>query len=175
MDTLEKYFEKNRLAFNDEEPDAGHFARFEQKLDSGFGRKDRFHSRTLMLRIAAGLLILFTVTVFIVDFAMNRFNHQPARYSISGEVQDAVNFYDDAAAIELGSIKKLACCGKDSKEVYADAAGELKSLDESAAELKKALRNNPNEERIQSALIQNQQMKEKIMKNILRQVNPKKK
>lgn len=163
------------MAFDDAEPGAGHFARFEEKMNASFGRKQRFTGGPVMLRIAAVLLVLLTVSVFVFDFATKRLEKRSAGMAMETEVRDAENFYNEAAASRLGDIKRLACCDNQSKEIYSEASGELQKLDANASELRKALRENPNEERIQSALIRNQQMKEKITQNILNKLNNSKK
>jgi hypothetical protein len=170
MDKLEKIITENRELFDDAEPLAGHFSRFEEKLDlqqahSGFVDKNFF------LKIAAGLLILLTVSVYIFDFAANHITKSLSGESrsaiVSSEMQDAINYYDDAASSKLKQIDKLACCGQDTRKVTSMANNEMKSLNESSAELQKALSENPGNERIQAAIIQNHQMKEKVMNQVV--------
>jgi hypothetical protein len=85
-------------------------------------------------------------------------------------MQDAINYYDDAASTKLGQINKLACCGQDTKKIYAMAKNEMSSLNASSAELQKSLSVNPGNERVQAAIIQNHQMKEKVMNQVIEQL-----
>ena len=171
MDKLEKFITKNRESFDDAEPLTGHFSRFEEKLDQQQSHSGFAIDKNFLLRIAAGLLIFLTVSVYIFDFAANRLSKNLSGESksaiISTEMQDAINYYDDAASTKLGQIDKLACCGQDTRKVYSMANNEMKSLNANSVELQKALSENPGNERIQAAIIQNHQMKEKIMNQVV--------
>jgi hypothetical protein len=174
MDKLEKFISENRESFDDAEPLAGHFGRFEEKLDQQQDQSGFAFDKNFLLKIAAGLLILLTVSVYIFDFAANRLSKQLSgenrSATVSPEMQDAINYYDDAASTKLGQINKLACCGQDTRKVQSMANNELKSLDASSAELQKALSENPGNERIQAAIIQNHQMKDKVMDQMVSQM-----
>jgi len=174
MDKLEKFISENRESFDDAEPLAGHFGRFEEKLDQQQYQSGFAFDKNFLLKIAAGLLILLTVSVYIFDFAANRISKQLSGENksavVSSEMQDAINYYDDAATTKLGQINKLACCGQDTRKVQSMANNEMKSLDASSAELQKALSENPGNERIQAAIIQNHQMKDKVMDQMVSQM-----
>jgi hypothetical protein len=171
MDKLEKFITDNRELFDDAEPLAGHFSRFEEKLDQQRAHSGFAIDKNFLLKIAAGLLILLTVSVYIFDFAANRISKNLAGENrsaiVPAEMQDAINYYDDAASAKLGQIDKLACCGQDTRKVYSMANNEMKSLNANSVELQKALSENPGNERIQAAIIQNHQMKEKIMNQVV--------
>jgi hypothetical protein len=49
-------------------------------------------------------------------------------------------------------------------------SSELTDLDANIAELKQALQKNPDNERLQAALIQNQQMKNQVLDNMINQM-----
>jgi hypothetical protein len=173
MDNLEKFLTENRELFDDADPQAGHFSRFEEKLE-----QQQLHSgvavdKYFLLKIAAGLLILLTVSVYIFDFAANHISKSLSGESraavVPAEIQDAINYYDDAASTKLRQINKLACCGQDTRKIYTMASAELKSLNANSKELQKALSENP-DERVQAAIIQNNQMKEKIMNEVVNQM-----
>ena len=179
MDNLEKFVNENHNLFGDSEPPGGHFDRFEEKLDQQFGHHRVGMNRTFLLKIAAGLLILLSVTVFLFDFTADRIRNF-SQNSASGkelpaDLQDAVNYYNDAATSHLGRIQKLACCGQDKRKLYTIASGEMDALDANATELRGSLKENPGDERVQSALIRNQQMKETIMTNMIRKMQNAKK
>jgi len=171
MDKLEKFITKNRESFDDAEPLTGHFSRFEEKLDQQQSHSGFAIDKNFLLRIAAGLLIFLTVSVYIFDFAANRLSKNLSGESrsaiISTEMQDAINYYDDAASAKLGQIDKLACCGQDTRKVHSMANNEMNSLNANSAELQKTLSENPGNERIQAAIIQNHQMKEKVMNQMV--------
>jgi hypothetical protein len=173
MDKLEKFISENRESFDDAEPLAGHFSRFEEKLYRQKAQSGIF-DKNFLLKIAAGLLILLTVSVYIFDFAANRIskNLSGERRSalVQAEMQDAINYYDNAASTKLGQINKLACCGQDIRNIYSMASDEMKTLNANSTELQRTLSENPGNERIQAAIIQNQQMKEKVMDELVNQM-----
>jgi hypothetical protein len=174
MDKLEEFITENRESFDDAEPLAGHFSRFEEKLDQQQAHSGIAIDKNFLLKIAAGLLILLTVSVYIFDFAANRISKKLSGESrsalVPAEMQDAINYYDAAASAKLGQINKLACCGQDTRKIYSMASDEMKTLNANSAELQKALSENPGNERIQAAIIQNQQMKEKVMDELVNQM-----
>lgn len=177
MDNLEKFIIDNRESFDDAEPLSGHFSRFEEKLDRQNAQSGVYFDRNFLLKIAAGLLVLLTVSVFIFDFGANKLSKSLTATNrssvVPAEMQDAINYYDAAASTKLGQIDKLACCGQDTRNIHSMASSELNSLNANSKELQKALSENPGNERVQAAIIQNHQMKEKVMTNLVEQMKRK--
>lgn len=173
MDNLEKFLIENRELFDDAEPQAGHFCRFEEKLERQQPSSGVAVNKYFLLKIAAGLLILLTVSVYIFDFAAHHITKSLSGENravvVPAEMQDAINYYDDAASTKLRQINKLACCGQDTRKIYTMANAELKSLNANSEELKRDLSKNP-DERVQAAIIQNHQMKEKVMNELVDQM-----
>ena len=177
MDKLEKIFIENRESFDDAEPMEGHFSRFQEKLDRQSIPERVTNNRMFFLKIAAGILVLLTVSVFIFDFAAGRlketFKKENTGVTLSPEMQDAINYYDNSASSKLRQIDQLACCGQDTRKIHSMAGIELNDLDANAAELQKALSENPGNERIQAAIIQNHQMKDEVMNQVVKQMKRK--
>jgi hypothetical protein len=175
MEKLESFIETNRELFDDAEPPIGHFSRFEEKLERQAGKERSLFSRSMVMKIAAAVLVLLTVSVFIFDFSRLRSEGENILSSreneFSSEFRDAVNYYDNATTTRMGEIHRLACCGQDVKRIYDDAMGQVNELNASSADLKTQLQQNPGDERIQSAILQNQQMKEKVLDNVILQLN----
>jgi hypothetical protein len=179
MDKLEKFVKENRDIFDENEPSIGHFDRFEEKLDTRFGYHKTGMNRSFLLKIAAGLIILMTVTVFLFDFAAQHISKYTQNNgqgkNLPAELQDAINYYNDAASDHLNKIQKLACCGQDSHKIYSLASGELDVLDANTAELRNTLKENPGDDRVQSALLRNQRMKETVLNNMISKMKSAKK
>jgi hypothetical protein len=177
MDKLEKFITENLESFDDAEPLAGHFSRFEEKLDQQQAHSGVAFGKNFFLKIAAGLLILMTVSVYIFDFAAKQVSKNLSGEGksalVPAEMQDAINYYDEAASAKLGQINKLACCGQDIRKIYSMADNEMKTLNANSTELQKSLSENPGNERIQAAIIQNSQMKEKVMNQLVNQMKRK--
>ena len=174
MDKLEKFISENAGLFNDSEPDEGHFSRFSEKLERESGAGSLRINRNLMLKIAAGLLILITATVLVFDLGVKRISKTIGNYSAEGvltnEIRDAMIYYDGQTKTRLGEFNKLACCGEEKVRLNSMASAELDNLDANITELKQALKQDPENERVQAALIQNQQMKNQVLDNMINQL-----
>ena len=174
MDKLDKFISENAGLFDDSEPDHGHFERFSEKLDQE-SRINSFRiNRSLMLKIAAVILILITGTVLVFDMGLKRLSKSIETYNagrhLNKEMQNAMSYYDGLTKGRLGEFKKLACCGEEQVHLNSMVSSELNSLDANIAELKQALIVNPGDERVQAALIQNQQMKGQVLDNMISQM-----
>jgi hypothetical protein len=174
MDKLDKFISENASLFNDSEPDPGHFERFSEKLDRESGTVDFRIRRSLMLKIAAGILVLITATVLVFDLAVNRihksFETAGAGSGITNEIKDAMTYYEGLTKSRMGEFNKLACCGEEQAHLNSLVSTELNGLDANIAELKQALQTNPDNEKLQAALIQNQQAKNQVLDNMISQM-----
>lgn len=179
MSAVENYIRNHRPEFEDSEPAPGHLQRFEALLNAGHGGMVIGIRRPLLLKIAAILLLLITITVFLFDLKTRSLRYSLgfgiASVELPSEVKEAMQYYDGLAINQLNEIDKIT--GKDQKttDLNITARRELQSLDENTAELKKAFSESPYNERIIAALIQNQQMKEKVTNTILAQLTQSKK
>jgi len=174
MEPLEKYFNENRQLFDSQEPDTGHLSRFSDKLDKEFGKQSMILNRSAILKVAAVILLLITATVSVFDFAVNKVKNSIESKStgtlLTPELEDAIQYYETRTSERLGEFRKLACCGEQQIRLNAMVSGQLNALDANSEELRKNLNENPDNERIQVALIKNQQMKEKVVENMIRQL-----
>jgi hypothetical protein len=174
MDKLDKFINENASLFDDSEPDDGHFKRFSDKLDQESGVDSNLFKRNLMLKIAAVIIVLITATVLVFDLGMKRFSKSiemsNAGTGLNTEMQNAMLYYDGLTTNRLGEFNKLACCGEEQIHLNSMVSSELNSLDANISELKKALEQNPDNERVQAALIQNQQMKNQVLDNMISQM-----
>ena len=175
MDNLEKFIRKNAEMFNEAEPTPGHLDRFDQKLTREFGPNRFRFDRSIMIKIAAVILIMITVSVFVFDITGYRFRSQVENKStvnaLPAELRDALQYYDKRTDARLIEFRKLACCGNEEIRLNTLVTDQLNALDENAMELTAALNENPGDERIQTALIRNHQMKEKMMDNMIERLN----
>jgi hypothetical protein len=173
MSDLNQFIRNHRDEFDDVEPDPGHFGRFESRLQKE--AVTTVGKRNAMLRIAAMILILISVSVFLFDFAtheiMTRFGAGKSQVEMPGDVAEAIRYYDDQAIQQLSVISRLTGASPEARLLSESSLQELASLDDDTRVLKDELSSNPNNERILAALIQNQQMKEGIMRTIIHQLS----
>jgi hypothetical protein len=174
MDRLENYITENREFFDDKEPGVGHVTRFERMLDQNASPGKTSLNRGLILKIAAAVLLLLTVSIILFDFRQFRTHHALQNGVSAGllpsELQETIDYYQNNAEDHLDRFQKLACCGQDTRKLHHLATDELAVLDANTQELEKVLKGNPGDERVQSALIRNQRMKETVMKNMIQKI-----
>ena len=175
MNNLEKLLQENRDQFDSTEPLDGHFERFRERLGIDDQPAASNFSRYGMLKVAAVILVLITGSILVFDLATSsireRFSPVRASVAMTSEMNEAVQYYDARAMAQLKVVRKLANTPAQADLINGDAMKEMKSLDESTRELQKSLAGNPNCERLQDAILQNQQMKEGIMNTIVNHLN----
>jgi hypothetical protein len=175
MNHLEQFIREHRGDFDTTEPSPDHFRKFEHRLRENSFNKPASTNRNLMLRLAAVIVFLIAVSAFVFDLLTreirNRLSPETASVELPQDIADAVQYYDRQAEARLVEITRLTSGVKETSSVCADATNELRILDNNTLELKKVLAENPHNERVQAAIIQNQQMKDDIMKTIINQLS----
>ena len=174
MENIEDFIKNNLEDFNSEEPGAGHFEKFRKNLETGElhqMNKGRFR---IVMRIAAVVLVLITVSVIIFDPAIHHWKdfsgHRNTTANLPADVRDAMNYYSNQAFRGITEINNLSGTNDEARKISAMAMKDIASLDANTQELTRAYNENPNDERITEALIQNQQMKDNIVKEIIGQL-----
>jgi hypothetical protein len=177
MKNLDNLIRENREAFDTEEPDSGHFARFEARLEAASGQRPSAFNRFTMLKVAALILVLISVSVFIFDLATReireRFTMAGSSSDLPLELREAMQYYNGQAELQLVKIRSLASNNEQAGELSKNALKEIASLDHTTGDLESELNANPGNEHIQAAIILNQQMKEGILNNIVLQLTQK--
>jgi hypothetical protein len=175
MNRLEKYFGEHREAFDDQEPSPGHFERFEERLDKVHSCTRSRIGRPVILSIAAIILLLIAISSVVFDMKTNilrsGFGITYAKNELPAEINEAIQYYDILAVKQLKEIDELAGTDQKARDLSLSARREVQSLDNNTVALKKAFLESPGNERILAALVQNQQMKEKVTSTILTQMN----
>jgi len=175
MNDLEKYIRNHRAEFDDAEPDPGHFRRFEERVHLRGVKSINPFNRPFLLKIAALILLLITVSVLVFDLTtrgiLNRWNNAQASVEFPQEVKEVIMYYDNQATQQLLEISRLAGSTEEAKKLTTQAMKDVSTLDDNTGELKRAFSENTNQERILTAIIQNQQMKENILTTVITQLN----
>jgi hypothetical protein len=175
MTNLEKYIKDHHGEFDSHEPEPGHFKRFEDRLAARPELRPSRHNRSLVLRIAALIIVLVTVSVFVFDFATREFRERLAAerqgVELPLEIREAVQYYDSQTKTQMATLNKLAVNQEDAGSLNSSALNEINILDAATDELKKSLAENPGNEVILDAIIRNQQMKENMLNTIITQLS----
>jgi len=175
MPKLENYIKNHLAEFDSNEPEPGHFVRFEHRLDVKPEKKLSGNYRLRFLKVAALIILLISLSVFVFDFGTReireRFADEKQGTELPLEIREAVQYYDNQANTQIATIHKLAANQEDAASLSASALNEVQSLDATTSELKKSLAENPGNEHIFDAIIRNQQMKEAMLKTIITQLS----
>src|ERR1035438_222498 len=133
MEDLEKYVNENLDQFNDTEPDPGHFEKFRQKLELQSGKNLIPARHGMMLKIAAAILILLTVSMFIFDHSLHglksMLRSQTASVVFPADVNDAMQYYSQQASRGMNQINQLAGSGQQGRQLTDMALNDIRSLD----------------------------------------------
>jgi len=177
MSDLEKFIRQHRAEFDGDEPSPGHFERFEARLDESREFGVHAGSRSRMLKIAALILLFISISAIVFDFATQqihaRFASGQHKQELPDEISDVIRYYDNQASVQLAVLGNLTAGKKDAGVLDKSVRNEINNLDASTAELKMNLEDSPGNERIEAAIIRNQQMKESILINIINQISNK--
>jgi len=175
MKNLEKYIRDHHDEFDSMEPDQGHFDRFEDRLTDRSVLKIAGHNRPLILKIAALIIILISVSVFIFDFATReireQFTDQFRQAELPLEIRQAFQYYDNQTITQIATIRKLASSHDEAGAIRASTLKNIQNLDASTEELRRSFTENPGNEQILDAIIRNQQMKESMLNTIINQLS----
>ena len=175
MSNLEQYIKDHLDEFESNEPEPGHFRRFEDRLAKRPELSPSRYNRSLVLKIAALIIVLISVSVFVFDFATReiseRFAAEKQGKELPLELREAVQYYDNQVNTQIATIHKLTANHEDAGALNASALKEIQSLDVTTEDLKRSLNANPGNEHILDAIIRNQRMKETILNTIITQLS----
>jgi hypothetical protein len=177
MGNLETFINKNRNAFDSEEPSVGHLERFLQQLEAQPSGMAPVRKKRLFFKMAAAILVLLTLGAIGYEFS----SHEPGRQllfsmtqqELPTEISDALQYYDQETATRLATLHSLTQSNHQAKMVSQGILNEIASLDASSTELKEQWFLEPGNDRIEAALIRNQQMKQDILNELIRQISGK--
>lgn len=179
MTDLQKFIREHRAEFDDAEPSTGHFERFASQLDEQPVVRSIARGRSQMLKVAAMIIVMVSVSVFVFDLATREirdmFASEKQETELPLEIREAVLYYDNQSRTQIAALHKLAVNNEDADALSASALKEIQGLDATTNELKKSLAENPGNEHILDAIVRNQQMKETMLKTIITQVSQSKK
>jgi len=171
MTNFEKLIRENRPAFDSAEPGSDHFIKFQARLEAASVRRSVVVDRPALLKMAALILVLIPVSVFVFDLVTReireRFAYDHATAILPIEMREAVQYYDALSQWQMGKILTLAKNSEQASELSKGVLKEMALLDQNTGDLKKELLMDPGNEKIETAILQNQQMKEGIVTNII--------
>ena len=177
MSNFDKFIKDHAGMFDDQEPATGHFERFEERLErlhtSGTGTTPL----RLWMKIAAGIVILVTAGLAIFELATHDFSGrtslQQATLGLPDELVEVLAIYEQRTDQQMTELNQIAQnCQNDSRIVKTQK--EVDQINRNMDDLVSALKENPSDNRVQTALIQNCKAKESLLSDVILQEKMKK-
>jgi hypothetical protein len=169
MKNIEEIIRSSKDLFEEAEPSAGHFERFNRKLEI------RFHSVTTKRSIVPYLLRAAVVTLLVTLSSLWTWDHfiRPSNYrmtlgQVSPQYKEVESYYIHQVNLMESEISTVDF--KNDPVQKAELMKEMKSMDSVYVSLQKELKTNPNDERIINAMIEHYQTKVEIMSYIVNQL-----
>ncbi len=168
MKNIEDIIRENRDFF-EVEPSAGHFERFNKKLEM------RFHTGDVRRSIVPYLLRAAVVTLLVTLSSLWTWEHflRPANArmtlgDVSPQYREVENYYTYQMNLLEDELKSFKIT--DDPEHNTILKSEIRSMDSVYVQLQKELKTNPGNERIISAMIEHYQTKMEVMTYIVNQL-----
>lgn len=188
MDELKSFFEQNRNLFDTEEPLAGHFERFQQRLEAEQKQRNRFNYRRI-LYVAASVVVAVVVSVEALSLLLGKgvetIQNEVAELNISSadefvrqttqnvksklnpEYRETQKYYITEVDNRLDQIKATSM----DENQKAELLKELSEMDELFAKLQKELKSSPDNQVLIEAMINHYKMKIEVMNQIINNLN----
>jgi hypothetical protein len=163
MKTLDDYIRKNPELFDTDEPEAGHIERFHSRLQ----RESRRHTVSILFKIAAVILLAFVIgyTVMQEHRQLSRGLNKVFAGAESSELKEAEQFYMVQLDLYYTKLEKLPF--RNDGEQKRQILNELSFMDKEVRNMKRDLRQNPGDERIENAIINYYQVKLELMDMVI--------
>ena len=162
QDKLEKIFKELENQFDVEEPNMGHFKRFEEKLNKGKNRNFPFKFWPFVA-IAASVVLFFGV------WLGASFSTQGMELAnVSSEMGETQNYFVATIEKELETIEKER--NPNTEQIINDGLQQLNKLEEEYQALTITLKESAADKRIIYAMITNFQQRIEVLKNLLIQI-----
>ena len=162
-DKLDHIFKEKRSEFDFEEPNIGHFNRFEAKLKAGkeqpVVKKTSWH----WLAIAASVLLIFGYWL-----GNNDLNKGLELADVSPKMEETQGFYLATIHKEIEEIKKQET--PQNKKIIDDAFAQLEKLENNYQKLTLELKESNEDKRVIYAMISNFQRRLEVLQNLVDQL-----
>lgn len=171
MNRLEENIRRNRQLFDDAEPEAGHFERFEKKLDrSEAGQeKSNVFRISYMWRIAAALVILVTFSVLYTQIENLNLIKTTQSQELPAELLEATQYYQNLNQEKINTIGALSLQVAGNEEIADIAMQEAEVIVQDAENLKQKYLETK-DDRIIDAIISNYRVLGDLLDHIIQQV-----
>lgn len=166
MKTIDDFIQQHGGMFDNEEPGTGHEERFRSRLHKLHERR-RPGLKVVLFRVAAILVLAIVISYFgVKEFGL--INNQINNIALdkpNQELNEAEKFYTSQLNIYYHKIEQLGF--NNDKAEKKKVLQELSAMDEQVQAMKYDLNQNPDDERVMSAIINFYQVKIEMMDVII--------
>jgi hypothetical protein len=166
MKTIDDFIQQHGGLFDSEEPGSGHEERFKSRLNKLHAKRSP-GLKVVLFRLAAILVIGIVISYFTVkEFGL--INNQINNLTLdkpNQELNEAEKFYTSQLNIYYNKIEKLGF--NNDRAEKKKVLQELSAMDEQVKAMKYDLKQNPDDERVMSAIINFYQVKIEMMDVII--------
>ena len=160
MDKLKQACNNLKNQFDIEEPNIGHFNRFETKL-KGKNNNNNFNIIYKYIAVAVAFILIFSFGVKTIQ----NYNKGIALADISPKLEETQYYFTSVIHEELEIIKKETTI--ENKKIVNDAMSQLNLLEDNYKKLTIELKNSENNKKIIFAMINNYQQRIVVLQNLL--------
>lgn len=171
MNNIEQFIRDHAGMLDDQEPAQGHFERFEERLERFHSQPVRHPRIRLWMKIAAGLLIFITAGLTIFELATRDFSGrntlQRTAVGLPDELIEILAVYETRAGQQMVELNRMAMACPGNQGLIRQTSEVVSRLDRDMEELVTALKDNPTDSRVQTALIRNCKAKESVLNDLI--------
>jgi hypothetical protein len=162
---MDDFIQQHGGMFNDEEPRPGHEERFKSRLNDLHSKRSP-RLGVILFRVAAILVMGIVISYFAArEFGLMNNQFNTSLDKPNQELNEAEKFYITQLNIYYTKIEKLGF--NNDKAEKKKVLQELSAMDEQVQAMKYDLKQNPDDERIMSAIINFYQVKIEMMDVII--------
>ncbi len=168
-DQLKDFIDKNRQAFDANEPDPQLFKRIHKEM-TGNGKTTKLFPKPFRFAAAAVVLIVVTGTVYTIvnkkknggDSVVKTTQPVVEEATLIGDPAFAkqIVYFQEIIGLQQSELRKLE---KEYPQLYKQFVNDITELDSSYQSLKTNLPTNPNREMLLEAMIQNLQLQSELL------------
>lgn len=161
MDSINNIIDRNRHLMDDADPPAGHFDRFQAKLNSQPVKIQRSHSSWIYA--AATVAILISISFWGISVLNSPIVQQQFSAS-SSEIYDLQRYYQGQLENKLETLKKIQPGAND---IEGDIQVEIQEMETARKSLLNNYQKNPGNERILNEIVNNYRLQIEMLNEVI--------
>lgn len=174
MSKIEEIIKNNLESFNNAEPADEHFENFSKKLSRFNKPKKQFFNRSMILKVAATILILISISIVASYLSINKEGlllGSQSNAALPEELQEVELYYASLTDEKIKEIESLAASPNQAKELKSMALKEVEEIESTNQELQEEYVNRGKNEKLLNAIANNYRIISKLLDHIIDDLN----